>query len=274
MDAVIQDYGIDGLAMGLLSFGHLVGLVLGLGTTLYLDGGCFLSIARNSWDGYRRFMSSALFEIGTKYVMVGLGLLWITGSGFLIHYSVFDPEKLANPKLYAKLAVVTVLTVNGYFLHYLVLGRVARMSDCGQFVKSRIGPLLLFSGAVSSASWAGAFLLGALPILNNAVAFSVFVLAWAVLALVFYFCARIAIGRSTRRDRKTAAAASQSGGTRIPEAIIMERPTPTATSADAGDGRATAIMAAAFTVNASYRHSARPTPECRSDRPRRRAMSS
>ena len=274
MIVVIQEYGIDGLAMSLLAFGHLVGLVLGLGTTLYLDGGCFLSIARNSWNGYRNFMSSALFEIGTKYVMVGLGLLWITGCGFLIHYSVFDPDKLANPKLYAKLAVVTVLTVNGYFLHYLVLRRVARMSDCSQFVKSRIGPLCLFSGAVSSASWAGAFLLGALPILNNVAAFSVFVAAWAVLALVVYFCARIAIGRSARLDGNTEAAGLQSGGTRLPSAIMMERPSPTATSADAGDGRATAVMAAAFTVNASYRKPARPTPQFRSDRPRRQAMSS
>lgn len=272
MDAVILDYGIDGLAMCLLSFGHLVGLVLGLGTTLYLDGGCFLSIARNSWDGYRTFMTGALFEIATKFVMVGLGILWITGCGFLIHYSIFDPEKLANPKLFAKLAVVTVLTVNGYFLHYVVLRRVAGMRDCGQLLKSRIGPLCLFSGAVSSASWAGAFLLGALPILNNAVAFAMFVAAWAVLALVVYFCARIAIGRSARHNRTTAAGPEKSGA-RYPMAVV-ERPTQTAPAAVAGDGQATAIMAAAFTVNASYRQAARTAPQDRSDRRLRRAVSS
>lgn len=210
MSSVFAEYGIERIAMGILSFGHLVGLVLGLGTTLYLDGGCFLSIARKSWDGYRSFMSGALFEIATKFVMVGLGILWITGCGFLIHCALFDPDKLANPKLHAKLACVTMLTVNGYFLHYVVLRRVAEMRDCSQLLTTRMGPLCLLSGAVSSASWIGAFLLGALPILNNQIALIAFVSAWAVLTLVLYLSARVAIGSAARREaqdgRQTTAA--------------------------------------------------------------------
>lgn len=220
MSSVFTEYGIDRIAMGVLSFGHLVGLVLGLGATLYLDGGCFLSIARKSWDGYRSFMSSALFEIATRFVMVGLGILWITGCGFLIHYAIFDPGKLANPKLYAKLACVTMLTVNGYFLHYVVLRRVAGMSDCSQLLTTRIGPLCLFSGAVSSASWIGAFLLGALPILNNEIAFAMLVSAWAVLTLVLYLSARVAIGHSARREGKNGASSPGSDGRRTTTAIM------------------------------------------------------
>ncbi len=250
MSSVFAEYGIDGIAMGVLSFGHLVGIVLGLGTTLYLDGGCFLSIARNSWDGYRTFMSDPLFEIATKYVMVGLGILWITGCGFLVHYALYDPEKLANPKLYAKLASVSMLTINGYFLHYLVLRRVANMRSCSQLVRSNIGPLCLFCGAVSSSSWIGAFLLGALPVLNNSVAFPMFVSAWAVLTLIVYFCARVAIGLSTRRGGDIDTGSPKPGGLRYPESMMAIRSSAGVDPAG-GYGQATAIMAAAFTVDAN-----------------------
>lgn len=273
MSSIFAQYGMDGMAMGILSFGHLVGIVLGLGTTLYLDGGCFLSIARNSWDGYRKFMSGALFEIATRYVMLGLGILLITGCGFLVHYAIFDPEQLANPKLHAKFALVSILTVNGYFLHYIVLRRVARMGNCSQFLKSRMGPLCLFSGAVSSASWIGAFLLGALPILNNTIAFPIFVSAWAVFALIIYFCARVAIARSARYDGKIEAASPEPGGLRTLEAI-MTGTAPIEILPVIGEGQATVTMPAAFAVHANGNRHLRPTPLGKSDGPKRRAVSS
>ncbi len=211
--------------MAVLSFGHLVGLVLGLGTTVYLDGGCFLSIARRSWSGYLDFMSGALFKIATKYVVVGLAILWVSGCGFLIHYSVFSPEKLANPKLLAKFAVVSVLTLNGYLLHYHVLKRVADLRECGRLLRSRVGPLCLFSGAVSSASWITAFLMGALPVLNNTVGFTVFVLGWAGLALAIYFAARIAIKRAARQETAPEAGQAAFDGARVFQAM-KARPMP------------------------------------------------
>ncbi len=225
MDALFLGFGLEGAAMGVLAFGHLVGLVLGLGTTAYLDGGCFLSIARGSWGGYRSFMAGPLFGIATKFVMIGLGLLWVTGCGFLVHYSAFDPGKLANPKLYAKLAVVTVLTVNGYVLHYLVLKRVRRMDACADLLRSRVGPLCLFSGAVSSASWIAAFLLGALPVLNNGMEFAQFVVAWAALVLVLYLAARIAIARAAGREFQAAVLQPDATGMRDLQAILVD-PTP------------------------------------------------
>lgn len=235
MDALFLGFGLEGAAMGALAFGHLVGLVLGLGTTAYLDGGCFLSIARGSWGGYRSFMAGPLFGVATKFVMVGLGLLWITGCGFLVHYSIFDPGKLSNPKLIAKLAVVTVLTVNGYALHYLVLMRVRHMDACGELLQSRVGPLCLFSGAVSSASWIAAFLLGALPVLNDGLEFAVFVVAWAALVLVLYLAARIAVARAAGREHSATVPQPDAIGLRDLQAILVE-PTPAFVSATAAQG--------------------------------------
>lgn len=209
MEPLLLEHGIDGITMSILSLGHLVGLVLGLGTTLFLDGGCVLSITGKSWDGYRSFMSGSLFGFATRYVIVGLAILWITGCGFLIHYAAFSPEKLANPKIYAKLALVSVLSINGYLLHHHVLRRVAEMEDCGHLLTSRVGRLCLLSGAVSAAAWTGAFLLGALPVLNNEVSFFLLVAIWAVLVLVAYLSAKgfiVLFGRhgpERRRSRRT-----------------------------------------------------------------------
>ena len=221
IESLLLEIGLEATTKGLLAFGHLVGLVLGLGTAAYLDGGCFLSIARGSWDGYRSFMNGVLFGIATRFVIIGLGLLWITGCGFLLHYSAFDPGKLANPKLYAKLAVVAVLTVNGYALHYLVLKRVAKMGDCGQLLRSNIGTLCLLSGAVSSASWIGAFLLGALPMLNNGPAFVVFAIAWLALVVTLYVAARVAVAIAGRRERRGSEMQPEAIGTGDLQAILV-----------------------------------------------------
>ncbi len=239
MDTLFLGIELEGAIKGILSFGHLVGLVLGLGTTAYLDGGCFLSILRGSWNGYRFFMSGTLFAIATKFVIIGLALLWVTGCGFLLHYSVFDPGKLANPKLYAKLAVVVVLTVNGYALHHLVLKRVVAMDGCDQLLRTKVGPLCLFSGAVSSASWIGAFLLGALPMLNHGVAFAVFVVVWAALVLVLYLTARMAVVRARRNQPGEPMVLPDTIGSRDLRAILLD-PSPVHAIPAMGQGSATA----------------------------------
>ena len=41
----------------------------------------------------------------------GLLILWLTGLGFLWLYWQFEPELLGNPKIWAKVVIVMVLTV-------------------------------------------------------------------------------------------------------------------------------------------------------------------
>ena len=200
MDQLIASHGVDGLVKCLLSLGHLVGLALGMGTTAFLDGGCILSIANRSWDRYRAFMSGALFRCATRFVIVGLALLWLTGIGFLVHYAVFSPEKLANPKIYAKLALVTILTANGALLHHAVLRRVADMDDLRDLLATTAGRLCAFCGAVSGASWVGAFLLGALPILNYVVSFEILLAVWAALVATAFGCVRALLAMHARKS--------------------------------------------------------------------------
>lgn len=109
------------------------------------------------------------FEFGTKVVTAGLVMLWISGLAFLAYYWAFDPEKLANPKIWAKVSVVGVLTVNAVFLHKVVLPvveqQVSRTLFGGLSAYQRI--LMVVGGTTSVTSWYVPVALGAIPQFNN-----------------------------------------------------------------------------------------------------------
>ncbi len=153
---------------------HFVGLALGLGAAMLLDLIIlrFLATREVSADHCR------VVEFTAKVVAVGLALLWISGLGFLLHYGIFDPAKLGNQKIWAKMAIVGILTLNGVFIHCSVLPLVRRNIDRGLFEGLGAGQraLMLTSGAVSATSWYVPMLLGTFLQLDFVVP------AWIILA--------------------------------------------------------------------------------------------
>ncbi|WP_244965547.1 hypothetical protein [Methylobacterium soli] len=155
---------------------HLVGLCLGLGGATMLD---FWILRWMRWGGMPPEIERTFLFI-SKVVSVGIGLLWLSGLGFLALYAVEAPEKLANPKLWAKILVVVVLTVNGLLIHALVLPSVLRdvrrpMLAGASGIEAGI---FLVSGAVSGVSWYTAFALGLMRELNDRVPAHLLVLLW------------------------------------------------------------------------------------------------
>jgi hypothetical protein len=88
---------------------------------------------------------------------------------FLIYYWAFDPEKLGNPKIWAKLSVVGVLTVNAVFLHKAVLPvveqQVGRTLFDGLGLYQRV--LMVVGGATSVTCWYVPVALATIPQFNN-----------------------------------------------------------------------------------------------------------
>lgn len=144
---------------------HFIGLALGLGTATFLD----LMMLRFMVLAKIRRSHAEAFEFGTKVVTAGLVMLWISGLAFLAYYWAFDPEKLANPKIWAKVSVVGVLTVNAVFLHKVVLPvveqQVSRTLFGGLSAYQRI--LMVVGGTTSVTSWYVPVALGAIPQFNN-----------------------------------------------------------------------------------------------------------
>jgi hypothetical protein len=160
---------------------HLMGLVLGVGAATLLD----LFIVRFMMQNRVSSEYCGFVEFASRVVKAGLVVLWLTGLSFLLFYALFDPVKLTNQKIWAKIVIVCILTLNGVFIHRTVLplirDRVGRSLFDGLRPSQR--SLLLATGAISAVSWYVPLLLGALPQLNFLPALPILV-AYAILLAI------------------------------------------------------------------------------------------
>jgi hypothetical protein len=160
---------------------HFCGLVLGVGAATLLD----LIIARFILMRGISYEHVYVVDFSSKIVTIGLGLLWISGIGFLVHYGVFEPAKLQNPKIWAKIAIVAVLSINGLLVHYFVLPRIR--NQVGKRLLDGLSPfdcsLVLLAGTVSTISWYVPLILGAIPQLNYVVPAEVILSSYALLLI-------------------------------------------------------------------------------------------
>ncbi|SHF57075.1 hypothetical protein SAMN05444339_10855 [Loktanella atrilutea] len=147
-----------------LRFFHFIGLAMGLGGATLLD----LMLLRFFVRGRITEDTYGVFAFASRIVDIGLRLLWITGLGFLFLYALTQPELLTNPKVHAKLAIVAILTVNGFFIHQIILPSVRR--QIGRTLFNGVGAtrraIFVTSGAISVVSWYMPVALGAFPQLN------------------------------------------------------------------------------------------------------------
>lgn len=155
---------------------HCFGLALGLGGATILDV-ILLRSLRHSVEA----ANIRLFETIASLVALALALLWLSGLGFLAVYAWRSPAMLENPKLWAKIVVVAILTVNGGVLHAKVLP-VLR-AQAGRTVldglPAHVRVWMLTAGAVSAVSWYFPFLLGIVRELNFAASVATFLMAYA-----------------------------------------------------------------------------------------------
>lgn len=158
---------------------HFIGLALGLGAATVLD----LMILKFFLRGKVTSDQWNVFHFGSRIVNAGLILLWITGLGFLAYYSAFDPIRLENEKVWAKMTIVLILTINGVFLHLAVLPKVKAQIGRSLLDGMSTGQRSLFfaSGALSATYWYVPLLLGAMPQLNFVVPMTTILLAYALL---------------------------------------------------------------------------------------------
>jgi hypothetical protein len=175
---------------------HVCGLIMGFGGAALADYTIFTRcIARPVLPGlvrYIRFLS--------RIVAAGLAVLWISGLMLVWLKLQTTPEFASNPKLWAKIAIVGVLTINGLMIHRFALRRLEHMTGRrffdGASVLDRAG--LMLCASISSVSWVIPFLLGMLPELNYVVPaatiLSIYaaciVVAWATMPMVVHIVMR------------------------------------------------------------------------------------
>lgn len=187
---------------------HLVGFAIGLGGVTMLD--FWILRWMRGWPVTADIVRT--FQFVSKAIGVALAVLWASGIGFVALYQVAMPELLANPKLWAKTAIVVVLTANGLFVHRHVLPVL--ISDIGgplfQDYPPRRRSMLFAAGALSGVSWYAAFALGTFRELNGTVPATRLLALWLTAVLLAWAAAELAWRwRAARRARTEAAPAPQ-----------------------------------------------------------------
>lgn len=170
------------LMKSIIKVGHLVGIILGLGAATVLD----LIVLRFLLAGKVKSEHVHLIEFMTQIVTAGLVILWLSGLSYLFHYAMFDPSKLTNQKVWAKIAIVVVLTINGYFIHSSVVPLIKKQVGRALFagLPRRECGLMLAFGTISATSWYVPLILGAMPHFNFVVPASGLLGAYAILLLI------------------------------------------------------------------------------------------
>lgn len=144
---MMWDLDLPAAARAILIYAHLLAFAAAVAAIAFGDFAIFA--------GQR--VNTALLKQSARIVSLALAALWMTGLGIIWLDTRFALDAIAGkPKLLAKLAVVSLLSLNGVLLHRLALPRITR-SRSGA---ARAAALPVVLGGVSAASWGYAAFLG------------------------------------------------------------------------------------------------------------------
>lgn len=177
----------------LLVYAHLIAACIAVGVSLIQD------FALVRWRG--RAMDHEAIQIlqrNAGIVTLALALLWVTGLVIVAMGYIDNPGYLMNQKLWAKFTVVSLLTINGLFLHFYSFPRLASPQG---FLGSNTGEqlIVLMTAAVSIVSWLYACYLGIARPWNNLASYSYVMTVYAV-ALVVTFLVALECWRELRSE--------------------------------------------------------------------------
>lgn len=149
---------------------HLIGLIM---ATISIAFGDYALMSRRRID-------TGLLDKASLGVAVGLLVLWASGLAIIWVDTQFDPALiLSKPKLMSKLIVVSLLTLNGVYLHHTVLPSLKR-SYASRSLARRVAKVAAVAGAISSACWVFGLFLGIAKPLAAILGFSGFMALFAL----------------------------------------------------------------------------------------------
>nr|WP_324257932.1 DUF2214 domain-containing protein [Cellvibrio fontiphilus] len=182
----------------LLVYTHLIAACLAIGVLLIQDH------ALAKWRG-RAMDADTIFNFQRNCGLVTFALvvLWVSGLAIVTIGYLEVPNYLMNQKLWAKFTVVSILTINGLFLHYYSFPVLA--SPRGFAGASGRGQLLVvITAVVSLVSWLYACYLGIARPWNNTVPFA-YVMVIYSLVLAITLVIALEVWRGLRSEYRSLA---------------------------------------------------------------------
>ncbi|TFZ05625.1 hypothetical protein EZ313_02890 [Ramlibacter henchirensis] len=148
-------FDFDLARMGVVYF-HLLACCIAIGTVFMSDLRMVRSLLRADEVTVEQDHLEGLQTVVSRALLA----LWITGA-MLVGMDVWakGAPVLLNPKLQAKIAIVVLLTLNGFALHRIVLPALQRVT-CMLHLAPSMRQFAVLAGAVSGVSWLYAAALG------------------------------------------------------------------------------------------------------------------
>lgn len=135
----------------LIKIVHIISVCVGIGcaTALYIYAVKFFMLQNITKDAYKIF---AFFSDVINYALI---VIWLTGFGAMLNWLYNDPELLLNQKVWGKICIVIVLTINGVTVHKMILKAIRKNIGKTLFHKMSKRKMTLFvsTGVISSVSW-------------------------------------------------------------------------------------------------------------------------
>lgn len=192
---VDRETAMELIRMGVV-YVHLIACCVAIGLILTSDLAVIGQLMRGNaadhfTEGHLGFLK--------KNVALALGVLWITGITIVVlDASMKGWGYFLNPKLQVKIAIVSLLTVNGVLLDRVVLPVLNR---AGTLLKLAAGTrqIALFAGTVSAVSWFYAAMLGVGRPLAWKYSFSELMLAYPLLIICGYGAMSLLVRQAENR---------------------------------------------------------------------------
>ncbi|CAA0109852.1 Uncharacterised protein [BD1-7 clade bacterium] len=148
----------------IITFIHIAGLAMGVGGAWILDA----MLLKDLKDQVLTSERYDVIQFVSNIVISGLCLLWLSGLAFVAFYYFYQPEYLGNEKVWAKMAIVFILSLNGFLVHTYVLPELKRAIGSALFdvlPDKKITPIIAV-GVTSFISWMFPIVLGVSKSLN------------------------------------------------------------------------------------------------------------
>ncbi|WP_137821696.1 hypothetical protein [Pseudomonas sp. D(2018)] len=191
-------------------YAHLIACCVAIGLVLTSDFAMIRQLLRGSdaIEADRHHLE------GLKHtVLLALQALWVTGILIVVlDVAAKGAIYLLNPKLQAKVLIVSLLTLNGVLLHRTIMPALAKAGTLLRMEPS-MRSLAIFAGTVSAVSWFYAAMLGVGRPLAWKYSVVELMVAYPLLILGGYFAMSLLVGwASQRRHRIVSRVAKRDAG--------------------------------------------------------------
>lgn len=183
---------------------HLLSLAVALGSIMIAEH----LISKRVIYGRKKPFNADVYEtvlFASRAVSVALLLLWLSGAGFVALGYLDDPGYIQNQKIWAKVSIVLLMSLNGIYIHRTLLPRLLEVSQGGLLIRNaKESAKFRLSFSTSIAGWLLAAFYGTAKFLNHGYRFSeLFSLYLAIVVLLFALSYLVRLERNEAQQPAT-----------------------------------------------------------------------